>query len=85
MQPLKPEEKRVILENNPQAAPEDIVEYERLLSDRFTEDPDVGPVPAPAAQAKQAAAASREQRLKELYQKLFGRPGGSVPGAPNEP
>ena len=45
MEPLKPETKQQILANNPQAAPEDLEEYERLLSQRFTVDPHVAPTP----------------------------------------
>ena len=39
MEPLKPEEKEAILKKNPLADPADIEEYERLLSERFTVDP----------------------------------------------
>ena len=41
-------------------------EYERLLSERFTRDPDVAA--APMAEAVSV----REERLGHLYQKLFG-------------
>ena len=37
MEPLKPETKQQILANNPQAAPEDLEEYERLLADARVE------------------------------------------------
>jgi len=67
MEPLKPETKRQILRDRPEAAPADIEEYERLLAERFTEDPDLPRSPA-AAQA----IAKREKRLEELYNKLFG-------------
>ena len=67
MEPLKPEIKRQILQNRPQASPADIEEYERLLAERFTEDPDLPKSPA-AAQA----ATNREHRLEQLYAKLFG-------------
>ncbi len=66
MEPLKPEDKIFILENNPQASPEEIEEYEQLLSVRFTEDPDVAPEPA-----RDSAVPLRESRLTELYQKLI--------------
>ena len=74
MEPLKPEVKRFILENNPQASPEDMEEYERLLSERFTRDPDV------AAAPRAEAFSDREERLNQLYQKLFGFLGGRAPG-----
>jgi hypothetical protein len=67
MEPLKPETKRRILQDRPQASPADIEEYERLLAERFTEDPDLPKSPTTAR-----AAANRERRLEELYQKLFG-------------
>jgi hypothetical protein len=67
MEPLKPETKTRILQERPQASPEDIEEYERLLAERFTEDPDLPMSPA-AAQA----VAKREKRLELLYKKLFG-------------
>lgn len=66
MEPLKPEEKAAILAARPQAAPEDIEEYERLLNARFQQDPS-----APAALAAPLNV-DIEQRLQELYEKLFG-------------
>jgi hypothetical protein len=59
MEPLKPEDKSRILHENPQAGPGDIEEYERLLSRRFTVDPDL------------PAAAEIEARLASLHRKLF--------------
>jgi hypothetical protein len=67
MEPLKPETKARILRERPQASPEDIEEYERLLAERFTEDPDMSKSPAVAQ-----AAARRQKRLEQLYTKLFG-------------
>jgi hypothetical protein len=67
MEPLKPETKRQIPQNMPQASPADIEEYERLLAERFTVDPDL-----PQSPAVVAAVAQREQRLKQLHGKLFG-------------
>ena len=64
--------KRRILENRPQASPADIEEYERLLAERFTQDPDLAQSPAGAQ-----AVAKREKRLEQLYKKLFG--GGECP------
>lgn len=62
MEPLKPETRARILDENPQAAPEEIDEYERLLAERFATDPDLPPSPE---------AERRESRLAELYRKLF--------------
>ncbi len=67
MEPLKPETKQQILQNRPQASPADIEEYERLLAERFIEDPDL-----PKSPAVTQTIAKREKRLQELYQKLFG-------------
>ena len=69
MEPLKPEEKERILSERPQAAPEDIEEYERLLAERFLRDP-----LAPEALATPVATRerARDERLRALYQKLFG-------------
>jgi hypothetical protein len=82
MEPLKPDIKKQILANRPQAAPADIEEYERLLSQRFSVDPHVGPasisavsvVPQRTAMAASSVpdAVKREARLAELHQKLFG-------------
>jgi hypothetical protein len=67
MEPLKPETKKLILQNRPQAYSADLEEYERLLAERFNEDPDLHRSPTAAK-----AAADREKRLEELYAKLFG-------------
>jgi hypothetical protein len=66
MEPLKSTTKQSILETNPQAAPEDIEEYERLLAERFTREPSIPMSPEAANRAAQ-----HEQRLAELYEKLF--------------
>ncbi len=73
MEPLKPEQKRSALENNSQAQPSDLEEYERLLSLRFAEDPDRRPAASTEKGAEGAddAHAQREARIKELHQKLF--------------
>jgi len=78
MEPLKPSVKQAILTANPQAAPEEIEEYERLLSERFVVDPDVPTAPVPSG-----AAAAAEHRLLYLHQKLFG--GSQALGAPGGP
>lgn len=74
MQPLKPSEKRAILENRPSAQPADIEEYERLLSERFTVDPDFLPTQAPQGGVQELLSPTelRERRIAELHQKLFG-------------
>lgn len=41
MEPLKPVTKENILALRPEADPADIEEYERLLAERFTVDPDL--------------------------------------------
>jgi hypothetical protein len=67
MEPLKPDTKDRILRDRPQASPKDIEEYELLLAERFTEDPDL-----PKSPAATQAAAKRQKRLEQLYKKLFG-------------
>jgi hypothetical protein len=69
MEPLTPEVRKRILDNRPQASPEDIDEYERLLSQRFTVDPDL-----PMDPEESALRDDDEQRLEELYNKLFANP-----------
>jgi hypothetical protein len=71
MEPLKPEAKQNLL-NRPQASPQDVEEYERLLSERYTRDPNPDLRTRPTA-APDAAARSSEARLKVLYQKLYGK------------
>jgi hypothetical protein len=71
MEPLKPEAKQKLL-NRPQASPQDVEEYERPLSERYTRDPNPDPRTRPAA-APIAAPSSSEARLKDLYQKLYGK------------
>jgi hypothetical protein len=71
MEPLKPELKKSILANNPQADPKDLEEYERLLSLRFTEDPDEEPATSPLAEQSGTLREQREARIQELHQKLF--------------
>jgi hypothetical protein len=68
MEPLKPEKKEALLRNSPQAAPEDIAEYERLLASRFTMDPSLLRSPDTSQSVR-----AREQRLRELYIKLFNK------------
>jgi hypothetical protein len=77
MEPLKPEVKQKLLQNAPQASPQDVEEYERLLSERFMTDPSIPtarptstPVPLAAPPAL-LPAQEREARLRVLHQKLF--------------
>lgn len=67
MEPLKPALRQQILQNRPQACAADIEEYERLLAERFAQDPDL-----PQSPTMVQAVANREKRLEQLYQKLFG-------------
>jgi hypothetical protein len=66
MEPLKPETKANILAMKPEADPADIEEYERLLAERFNEDPNL-----PAGPQALGAVDERQDRLAELYRKLF--------------
>jgi len=66
MEPLKPDVKKSVLENRPQADAGDIEEYQRLLSLRFTVNPE-----AQGAPEAQERSASIEKRLRELQKKLF--------------
>ena len=77
MEPLKPEVRKQLTLNNPQASPQDVEEYERLLSERFTVDPTLTVArvaakpnlhPAPNALSPEQ---EREQRLTVLYQKFY--------------
>jgi hypothetical protein len=68
MQPLKPEDKKAALDNNPQAAPEDLQEYERLLALRFARDPLTQENAQPVAGE---AVEDLEDRLNALHKKLF--------------
>jgi hypothetical protein len=69
MQPLKPEDKKAALDNNPQAAPEDLQEYERLLALRFARDPLTQENAQPLA--REAMEEDLEDRLQALHKKLF--------------
>jgi len=73
MEPLKPSVTRSIRELRPEAAPEDVEEYERLLAERFATDPDAPPAAAPVTPGMTAAPTdARERRLAELHRRLFG-------------
>ena len=66
MEPLKPETKRQILQERPQASPADIEEYERLLAERFAEDPDLPKSPIAARTVAVTCAGSAPDLLGEL-------------------
>jgi hypothetical protein len=66
MEPLKPEDKVRILQENPQADPGDLEEYELLLSRRFTIDPD-----SPTKAGGSSTAEEIESRIAYLHRKLF--------------
>lgn len=73
MEPLKPRAKEELLKK-PQASPQDVEEYEKLLSARFTTDPNPDPRIQPVAAPSPAAVGkSSETRLKDLYKKLYGK------------
>jgi hypothetical protein len=72
MEPLKPDTKSAIRAERPEASPEDIEEYERLLAERFATDPSA-PAAAPERTPAPLAREQRENRLAELHQKLFGQ------------
>ena len=69
MEPLKPEMKRKLLEAQRQATPADIEEYERLLAERFTLDPDL-----PQTSIMESTVNAKEARLAQLHKLLFGTP-----------
>lgn len=66
MQPLKPEERNRILRDVPDARPEEIDEYERLLAQTFMIDPSI-----PRSADFVATNQENERRLSELFGKLF--------------
>jgi hypothetical protein len=66
MEPLKPDQKRAIFQASPSATPEDIAEYEKLLAERFTVDPDL-----PRDPASRQLLERKNERLKQLRKKLF--------------
>ncbi len=84
MEPLKPDIVRNLLNPaTPAAAPvleEEVEEYEQLLSERFTRDPDLPMSPLEADAVDQA-----EDRIEQLHQKLFGNPGRPPSGATANP
>lgn len=71
MEPLKPEVQERVLALRPEADPADLDEYERLLAERFAVDPDQAPASQPEALMEKTDSA--ENRLAELYEKLFGQ------------
>jgi len=70
MEPLKPVVKNDILQSRPNVTHQDIEEYERLLAQRFTIDPQ-----AQKTFEQSAGDTARNARIKELHEKLFGAGG----------
>ena len=68
MEPPKPADKQATLEASPALNAEEMFdEYQRLLSERFMQDPDA-PATSPMLESVHT---DREDRLKELYDELF--------------
>ena len=63
MEPLKPQD--LERARNAGVSEEEIAEYNRLVAERFTTNPYLSNAP------DKKAAKSREQRIGDLYQKLF--------------
>ena len=66
MEPLKPQTKRQMLAASPAATPQEIAEYQKLLAERFTVDPDL-----PRSPESLGLHQRKSDRLKELRRKLF--------------
>ena len=77
MEPLKPGQRDALLRARPEAQPEDIEEYERLLAQRFANDPDQAPAAAPLDVKEDDPRKELEARIDELHRKLFGGPDNS--------
>lgn len=67
MQPIKPETVDRILRERQDVTRDDIQEYHRLQGERFSVDPY-----RPKTADEEKAHADREQRLKQLEQKIYG-------------
>lgn len=69
MEPMKPAEKLEILQRAEESAePSEVDEYEKLLSQRFTTDPD-----APTPESAPKPGRDDRSRLRELYRKFARR------------
>lgn len=66
MEPLRPNQRQALIDLG--ADPADVAEYEQLLSDMFTEDPDIAPAPGPVSFG---TGNPKRQRLDALSKKLF--------------
>jgi hypothetical protein len=79
MEPLKPDVVQRVLDAAANVAapvsPQDIEEYERLLSERFTRDPDLPMAPQQANAVDQA-----EARIEQLHQAIFRPQAANRPG-----
>jgi hypothetical protein len=65
MEPMRPDMRRALLER-PVVTTEDISEYQQLQAQRFRVDPDL-----PMSPRQEREKLRRDQRLGELYTKLF--------------
>ena len=68
MEPQKPKEKLEMMQRGESADASEVEEYEKLLSQRFTTDPD-----APVPESAQQGAQDDRSRLRELYRKFAKR------------
>lgn len=68
MQPMKTAERAALLKDKPNVQSSDIAEYERLLSQRFTRDPDF---PTPN---QNPSSNDIEERIAYLQRKLKSAP-----------
>ena len=67
MEAMSPAEKLSLLEQNPDLTQEEIDEYERLLSERFTIDPD-----RVSFEAGPEKRIEREEQIARLYYRIYG-------------
>jgi len=68
MEPMKPELINRLLHERPGLTRADIDEYHRLQGERFLVNPLL-----PKSPDEEKAATERENRIKELYRKMYGR------------
>lgn len=65
MEPIRPEVRAALLRKE-DVTEEDLVEYEQLLAERFSRDPSLD-----VTEAANAAKTTRQNRIQELYSKIF--------------
>jgi hypothetical protein len=68
MEPQKPKEKLEMMQRGESTDASEVEEYEKLLSQRFTRDPD-----APVPESPQQGDQDDRSRLRELYRKFAKR------------